>query len=73
MINWKKNLDVQATTQVEPGLVMIYVKQVCSLFYTWWIVQEVSKLYLSLLIFPVSNATYVWFEIKKLPFIFKYF
>lgn len=31
---WKKNLDMQAATQVEPGFVKIYVKQVCSLFYT---------------------------------------
>lgn len=73
MINWKTNWDMQATAQAEPGFVMIYVKQVCSLFYIWWIVEELSKLYLSLLIRCVSNAAYVWFKIKKLLFIFKYF
>lgn len=52
---------------------MSYTEQVCGLFCTLWVAQEVSKLYLSLLIFRISNATYVWVEEKKVTFIFKYF
>lgn len=59
-------------SQVGPEFVVSYMQEVCGLFYTLWVVQEASKLYLSLLIFHVSNLTYVQVE-EKLLLIFKYF
>lgn len=59
-------------SQGGPEFVTSYMEEVCGLFYALWVVQEASKLYLSLLIFHVSNLTYVQVE-EKFLLIFKYF